>query len=418
MSRIEFALPDVGEGLTEATIATWLVNVGDDVETDQPVAEIETAKSVVEITSPYQGKVVEHGGSEGDTLAVGTLLLAFETHDAVAHQEPVDSSPVEPAHHEAETPTTAETTVTKLPAGRVLASPSTRRKARQLGVDLLTVTGTGPAGRVTLADVQQVAAGEATPEVAVDTSAQAVSQKAPTPVFPVGEPRVETLGSVRREIARTMQESWQNIPHVTEFRNVSASGLNAARAILRGNAPDDAPKLTALPILIRAVAVALRKNSQLNASLDLEAETVTYHSEINIGVATSSDQGLVVPVVRQADKLSIYQISAEVNRLAEAVRSRKIRSEHLSGGTFTVSNFGSYGTRHGVPIIKPPEVGIVGFGRSHQDVVAADGEPVVKDVQPISMSSDHRLIDGDVMGAFLNDLQKLIEEPVLLLGEV
>lgn len=435
-----FLLPDLGEGLAEAEIVHWLVAVGDTVVEDQPVAEVQTAKANVEIPSPVAGRVVMLGGEIGQMLDVGAVLIAFETADEIdsssfaptpseqpeAQLRPdarATSGPTPPTEAEEASPVAAVPPVPVSGQRRVLASPSTRRFAVEHDIDLATVAGTGPAGRVTIDDVRSFLSAptafgsDAAP--AADRPAQRTAplQALARPRHVPNNDEVVPLRGIRREVARSMTRAWQEVPHVTEFREVDATRLLQAHRALRERAPADAPTLTLLPLLVLATASALRRHRTMNATIDMESESITLKGKINIGIATSSDAGLVVPVLQDVGTMGLTQISREIAELVEAVRDRLVRPEQLAGGTFTISNFGSFGTWLGTPIIKPPEVAILGIGRVQDKVVAVDGQAVVRPTLPLAVSSDHRLIDGHVMGAFFNDLQALLEDPVLILGE-
>jgi len=435
-----FLLPDLGEGLAEAEIVQWLVAVGDTVTADQPVAEVQTAKANVEIPSPVAGRVAMLGAEIGQMLDVGAVLIAFETADEidsssvapVTSEQPeaqlgvearATSGPTPPTEAEEASPVAAVPPVATSGKRRVLASPSTRKFAVQHDVDLATVAGTGPAGRVTFDDVGSFLSAPTAPgSEAAALADRTTPRLAPLPAR--ARPRhapsndeVLPLRGIRREVARSMTRAWQEIPHVTEFREVDATRLLRAHRALRERAPADAPTLTLLPLLVLATASALRRHRVMNATIDMESELITLKGKINIGIATSSDAGLVVPVLQDVGSMGLTQISREIAELVEAVRDRLVRPEQLAGGTFTISNFGSFGTWLGTPIIKPPEVAILGIGRVQDKVVAVDGQAVVRPTLPLAVSSDHRLIDGHVMGAFVNDLQALLEDPVLILGE-
>lgn len=401
--RHEFTLPDLGEGLGEAEIVNWLVAVGDVVAEDQAIVEVETAKAVSEIPSPVAGKVAGLGGGPGDVLAVGSVLISFDTGQDRTIPEPGGQDGTTPK------PGGGPAAAGARGSGRVLAAPSTRKLAVSLGVDLALVPGTGPAGRITRADVERAAGPQAAPAARRD-------EDVPLQGDAEGDEEVPLRG-VRREIARTMTRSWREIPHITEFRELDATRLVEVRDALRERAPEGAARLTFLPFLVMACAAALRRHRVINARFDTERELVTYRGSIDIGIATSSNEGLVVPILRGADRLGLFEIGDRAAELAVAVRARHIRPGQLAGGTFTISNFGSYGTWLGTPIINPPQVAIAGFGRIRDAVVAAGGRPVVRPTLPVAVSADHRIVDGDVLGAFVGELAALLENPVLLIGE-
>ncbi|MGH8906152.1 MAG: dihydrolipoamide acetyltransferase family protein [Egibacteraceae bacterium] len=400
--RVEFCLPDVGEGLSEGEIVLWRVGVGDRVTADQIIVEVETDKSVVELPAPVNGVIAELGGQPGDILPVGAMLAVIEASGVAG----------------------AGATTSR----RALASPATRRLALELGVDLSALAGSGPGGRMTKQDVETAAAPAeiktepaepAEPEPAEPTEpepepAEPAEPAEPEPAEPGDDAETVPLRGLRRRIAQTMTQAWREIPHITDFREVDAAELVRARARLRERL---GPQLTYLPLFVAAVAAALRRHPAMNASLDYAAQTITYHRRHHIGIATATGDGLIVPVLRDADRKTLAEIAAEASALAAAARSRGVVTpEQTSGGTFTVTNFGSYGGWLGTPMIRPPEAGIAGFGRIHDAVVAVDGVPAVRPLLPLVVAADHRLIDGDVLGRFATDLAELLADPVLLLA--
>ncbi|WP_029090526.1 dihydrolipoamide acetyltransferase family protein [Brevibacterium album] len=379
--------------------------------------------------------------------------LGAETSSATAAGDAASTPVADRAAASAESPTHR---------GRVLASPATRRAALDLGVDLREVRGSGPGGRVTKDDVLAAAqvcpaaadaaqtgltaegaaasAGAATPTSAEagavpsaasaagaseeGTSATAGGFRTDAPVLPPaagprGEDETAPLRGLRRQIARNMTQSWQQVPHITDFREVDASGLVAARRAVNAHlaASGRGEKITYLPFLVRAVSIALAHSPKFNAALDMETERITYFGHRSIGLAVSTEAGLFVPVLKNSQALSLVGISQAAQALADRARARTITSEEMSGGTFTITNFGSYGGWLGTPIIRPPESAIAGFGRIADQVVAEDGAPVVRPILPVAVSADHRLIDGADMGAFLEQLTALLEDPVRMLAE-
>jgi pyruvate dehydrogenase E2 component (dihydrolipoamide acetyltransferase) len=401
VSRLDFRLPDVGEGLSEAEIVTWRVAEGDRVREDDILAEVETDKSVVEVPAPHDGIVVALGGVPGDVIPVGGLLAVLE----------VDSG--HPTLRAAAEPTAAHT--------RVAASPATRRRAVELGVHLAAVAATGPGGRVLMSDVESAAAAPAPaapPTAAPPTAAPPPPPPAAAPPDRApdgaGEDRVEPLRGVRRRIAQTMAQTLQ-IPAITEWRDVDATRLLDVHGRLRERAAARHERLTLLPLVLQAAAAALREHPRFNARIDVERQEITYLQHVNLGVATATPDGLIVPVVRDADRLRLRELAAEVERLAEAARTRTLAVEDTANGTFTVTNFGSFGTVRGAPLIRPPEVAIAGIGRVHDAVVAVDGRPQVRPVLPLVVSTDHRLNDGDHLAAFCASFAAYLSDPTLLL---
>lgn len=398
MSAYEFKLPDVGEGLSEGEIVRWHVASGERVAADQIMVDVETDKAVVELPAPVAGILTKQGGQPGDVLPVGALLAVIET-DGVAPAETPAPEPDKPA---------APAPEPKKPKKRVLASPATRKLAVELDVDIATMTGTGADGRVTRADVESAAK---SPAASVE----------PAPAIDVPsteEDKVVPLRGLRRQIAKTMMQAWREIPHITAMREIDADRLVAARRSLRAEFEDSGVTLSYLPLFVKAAVVALKRHPSFNASIDMAREEIVYRHRYNIGVATATPDGLIVTVVHDADRLSLLDIARRIDTLAQAARERKASPAQLTGGTFTISNFGSYGGWMGTPIIRPPEVAIAGFGRIREAVVPVDGVPAVRSLLPLVVSTDHRLNDGEHMGGFMGTLETYLSDPVRLLGQL
>ncbi|MEM7114239.1 MAG: 2-oxo acid dehydrogenase subunit E2 [Chloroflexota bacterium] len=471
----EFRLPDVGEGIHEAEIGEWLVAVGDVVKLDQPVLEVETDKSVVELPAPIAGRVVKIGLETGTLARVGELLLVIEPVDSkrsvvISEQSTGDGG--QPSDS-----TVSRTSFASLqpvglasPSQRILAAPSVRKLALELGVDLTAVSGSGPAGRILASDVREaVNSGQLSvnsEQVAKDThdalritqsvlAAPAVRKKAQdlgvdlavvngtaekgrvtmedlerfvaeretavsqpaqsTQTMPTEASERVALRGIRRSMARRMEESWQTIPHVTNFEDIDATELITLRQVLKGEAEARGLKLTYLPIMAKITAQLLTDFPDFNASIDMVAQEILYHRYIHLGIATATPDGLLVPVVKYANQLSIFELAEQINALAEQARTRKLPPSALSGSTFTITNFGSFGGNLGTPIINPPEVAILGSGRIAKKPVVIDDELVIRPILPIALSFDHRLIDGAMAGSFLTRLRQLLERPQQLL---
>ncbi|MQA80051.1 MAG: 2-oxo acid dehydrogenase subunit E2 [Streptosporangiales bacterium] len=379
----EFLLPDVGEGIAEAELVEWLVGVGDTVAADQAIVVVETDKSQVELPAPVAGTVMQLGAAVGDVVEVGALLTRIATGSMGS-----SGSAAQPVRR------------------RALASPSVRKRALRLGVDLADVVGTGPRGRVLAADLDTVE-GAPTPEPAPEPVVTPASGK---------DDKVVELHGVRRQVARSMTEALR-IPHITEFREVDATALLAAREALRPRLERDGLRLTMLPLLVRVCAWALARHPSMNARFDAENERLTQCGSVGLGIATATDDGLIVPVLHDADRRSLRDTVSELDRLVEAARARTARPADLAAGSCTLSNFGSLGTWLGTPVIRPPEVAIIGFGRVTEKVVAVDGVPVVRPVLPVVAATDHRVNDGAHLAALVGDLAAVVEQPLLLLDE-
>jgi pyruvate/2-oxoglutarate dehydrogenase complex dihydrolipoamide acyltransferase (E2) component len=396
----EFQLPDVGEGLSEAEVVTWLVRVGDQVVTDQPMVELQTDKALVEMPAPATGTVRRLGAEEGAVLRVGDVLVVIDDGSGAARE-----------------PGTAAEAATTRRNGKPLAAPATRRLARELGVDLAGVRGSGPGGRITDADVQ-AAANPAPAPSGTPAAAAAPSRRAPSPMPPGPERERVPLRGLRRRISETMTQSWQTIPHITAFHEVDALALLELRERLRARAERAGTPLTLTAFLVKAAALALVDHPGVNSSLDLDAGEIVLHRRRNVGVAVSTPDGLIVPVIRDADAKSLLATAREVDQLGRAARERSVDLADLQGGTFTVTNHGPLGGWFGTPIIRPGEAGILGIGRAQDRPVAVDGALAVRPVLPLSFAADHRLVDGDLQIAFCLTVKGLLQDPVqLLLGE-
>lgn len=389
MARYEFRLPDIGEGLAEAEVAKWLVSVGDQVKEDQPVVEMMTDKATVELPAPGTGVVVERLAAEGDVVKTGAVLYVLETETQIGgggHEPP---PPAAPEARPASSPTAD--------AGGVLAPPAVRKLARESGVDLATVKGTGPGGRVSAEDVKR--------------HSSAVGQ-APAKVEPaIGSGQRVKLRGVQRRMAETMAQSARTIPHVTGFHELDAGAFAELAASLRHDAENGGARFPFDTLLVRAAAIALRHHPIFNSSLDDERGEVVMHEDVNVGVATATPDGLIVPVVKNADTLSLSNLAAEVDRVTTAAREGKTSVQDLQGGTFTISNTGAWRGGLGTSLIKPPEVAIVAFGRIEDRAVVREGKLVVRPVMPMSLTFDHRVIDGEQGLKFALTLRGLIEEP-------
>lgn len=422
----EFKLPDVGEGIHEGEIVSFHVKEGDAINEDDILAEVQTDKAVVEIPAPVTGTVKKLNASEGDVVEVGSVLAVFDTGDED------DDNGEEQAIGEAdkEQKTEAEKTKTEQPAAQagkkpsgkqVLAMPSVRKKAREMGIDITQVSGTGKNGRVTLEDLNTFQEGgtEAVPETdqasAADTARE---EKAAAPSVPQGDEERIPLRGMRRTIARRMAQSKFTAPHVTVMDEVDATELVEVRKWAKPMAEQREIKLTYLPFVIKALTAALREFPTLNASIDDEKEEIIIKKYYHMGIATATEDGLVVPVVRDVDRKSIFQLADEIRDVVKRTRDKKATVEDLKGSTFSITNIGSFGGQYFTPIINYPEVAIFGMGKMAERPVAIDGEVVVRPMMNISLSIDHRLIDGDVAARFLNRVKELLENPKLLMMEM
>ncbi|MFH5800300.1 2-oxo acid dehydrogenase subunit E2 [Haladaptatus sp. CMAA 1911] len=504
----EFKLPDVGEGVAEGELVSWKVEEGDTVTEDQAVAEVETDKAIVEIPSPVNGTVRELLAEEGEVVPVGNVLLTFNVEgEAEEPAEPTTESAdseegTDSQEQVAETDASADTEETETPEGRVFAAPSARRLARELGIDIASVDGTGPSGRVSEHDVRTAAESgtesepekeaepesetESEPEPATETEtaggtaattaaptqveaaerertlaapatrrlaeeqgidinavpsteerdgqafvtpeavreyaeAQQHAQAADTAAIASGEtgPREERIPyrGIRRSIGKQMQKSKFTAPHVTHHDSIDVTELVETRAELKEIAEERGIKLTYMPFVLKAIVAALKDYPYLNSALDEENEEIVVKNYYNIGIAVATDDGLMVPVLKNVDEKDMLQLSSEMNELVEKARDRTITRDEMQGGTFTITNFGAIGGEYATPIINHPEVGILGLGELKKRPVVVDDEVEARYTLPISMSIDHRIIDGAVVASFANQLLEYLHNPRLLLLE-
>ncbi len=438
----EFKLPDLGEGIHEGEILKWYVNVGDEIKEDDPRVEVETDKAAVTIPSPRGGKLVTVNGGVGDIVNVGNTIAVIDDGSGIeALSEPEPAKEAAPVAKK-ETPTVAAAPPVKeerVEGRPVPAAPATRRLAREMGIDINTVHGTGPAGRVTPEDVKRFASGETTPVVEksaaacpIDTGRKAEAEFAahaasaipfldidPLPDFSKDGPvEIEKLRSIRRKVAHKMTTSKVLIPHVLHMDEADITELDAFRKedrIKREGLPGG--KLTLLPFVIKAVIAGLKEYPAFNSSLDPFKEEIIYKKYYNIGIAVDSDRGLIVPVIRNADKYSVLELSRQIEELAEQARTGDIPIPSLTGGTFTITNIGPIGGIGFMAAINYPEAAIIGLGRAQDKPVVRNGEIVIRKMLPLSMSFDHRIADGAGAARMVSGIVKRLSDPKVLLLE-
>ncbi|MBI4482043.1 MAG: 2-oxo acid dehydrogenase subunit E2 [Acidobacteria bacterium] len=418
----EFKLPDIGEGVVEGEIVKWLVRKGDQVKEDEPLVEVMTDKATIVIPSPRRGKVVKTRGQEGEIIKVGETLVVIEEEAQEGKKEAMEPQRVRKEH-----PAAAERSQ-PLPAGkapkegeRILATPATRKLARELGVDLSQVSGTGPGGRVTPDDIRQYVAESATPLKAAsavhqERVAETPAVGAPPAAVREKEERVPFRG-VRRRIAEKMVRSKTKAPHFTYIEEADVTDLVALRAQLEEAVREQGVKITYLAFIVRAVAKALRQYSFLNATLDEERGEIVLKKYYNIGIAVSTPQGLMVPVIKAADRKSVVELAREIERLARQAREGSIQLEDLRDGTFTITSLGALGGIFATPIINYPEVAILGVHRISTRPVVRDGQIVPREVMYLSLSFDHRVVDGVVGAEFARTVIQYLEKPSLFFLE-
>lgn len=422
MAKFTFNMPDVGEGVAEAEIVEWHVKVGDTVSEDQHLVDVMTDKATIDIESPVDGKVLEIAGEVGDVIAVGSMLLVIEVEGAVEAEAPSkieekaeDAAPEPtpapapqptPEPEQAPAPQPEPAPAPRAPAAKVLASPAVRQRARDLGIDLAEVK---PAedGRVRHGDLDQFLAYN--------------SGGGFNPAGRTREDEVIKVIGLRRRIAQNMSAAKRHIPHFTYVEECDVTALEAMRADLN-SARGSKPKLTMLPLLINAFCKLIPRYPMINARYDDEANVVTRHGSVHLGMATQTDNGLMVPVIRDAQAKNLWQLANEIGRLANAARDGSAKSEELSGSTLTVTSLGPLGGVATTPVINRPEVAIIGPNRIiERPMFVPDGmggERIEKrKLMNISISCDHRVVDGYDAASFIQEVKKLIETPVLLLSE-
>jgi pyruvate dehydrogenase E2 component (dihydrolipoamide acetyltransferase) len=438
----ELKLADLGEGMHEAEIVEWLVHEGDSVRLDQPVVRVETDKALVEIPSPVAGQITEIRFQAGQTAKVGEVLAVYDasqarkgsnaTTAASASVAPASASnasapaPATPAGSTTpservraalvENPAPTNGTGKASTQKRVLAAPAVRKLAFELGIDLAAVTPSAANGRVTLEDVRAHSARAKTAPVHETSSAPTPAVAAvPAPALTTTQDERQPLTGLRKRIAEHMERSWRTIPHATAFDELDASGLIALRQELLPATEKRGTRLTYMPLLVKLLIPVLKEFPIFNASLDETKREIIYKRSYHMGVATASPEGLFVPVLRDADKLSLIEIAQRLDKLIEGAKARTLTPAELSGSTFTLNNVGSFGGSSGTPIINYPEVAILAVGRIEEKAVVRNGAIIAQPRMPLAISFDHRLIDGALSGAFLARFKELVEHPQQLL---
>jgi len=434
VARFEYRFPELGEGLHEGEIIKINIKPGDKVTDDDIIMEVQNDKAIVEVPCPVNGTVLEVLVKDGQVCHVGEVVAVIEAEGDVPEQAPSaggesQGSQAPAPEASAATPGASAPSAPPAPAapaaaeapkagGLVLATPGVRKYAREKGVDLTQVTGTGKNGRITREDVDRAAAGGAAPAAPAAEAAQAApTAAAAVPAGSRVEERVPLKG-IRKAIANAMVKSVYTAPHVTLMDEVDVTKLVELRAKAKPLAEKKGVKLTYLPFIVKALVAALREYPIMNASLDEETQEIVYKKYYNIGIATDTDAGLIVPVVADADRKSIWMIADEIRDLAARGREGKLAPHELRGSTMTITNIGSAGGMFFTPVINYPEVAILGTGRIAEKPIVRGGEIVAAPVLALSLSFDHRLIDGATAQNFLNYIKQLLGDPELLVMEV
>lgn len=428
--KFDFEFPDVGEGIHEGVITKWLVKEGDEVSEGQAIVEVETDKVTTEIPSPRSGTILDLKANKGDTINVGSVFVTIQTGSATTDKdldskndkveeveseiveeetagvvgEVVSSSMVIPPSDEIK-----KVVEVKSSTEKVLATPVARKLAKDLEIDINTIKGTGPNGRVMKDDIYK----------ASESSLEDIKKPEEVKKVPLQIPDNENverikLTKIRKTISQKMSESRFTIPHTTAMDEVDITKLYEFRKKYKEILKDDI-NLTYLPFIVKATIVALKQFPEFNASLDEENDELVLKKYYNIGIATDTERGLMVPVVKNADKLSITDLAKAIEEISTKAKENKIELSQLKGGSFSITNYGSIGGYFGIPIINYPESGILGLGRVTKKPVVKDDEIVIAYVLPLSLSYDHRIIDGASGARFLNVLKELLSDPEMLL---
>jgi 2-oxoisovalerate dehydrogenase E2 component (dihydrolipoyl transacylase) len=400
VSQFTFKMPDLGEGTVDAEIVAWHTKPGDVVSEDQLIVEVMTDKAAVEVPAPVSGRVVSVTGAPGDKIAVGSPLIVFELTDGAAAPAPaastaapaIASTPAATAAPEAATAPAPAVPVAR--QGRVMTSPANRRRAREAGIDLTTVAGSGPGGRIMRADLQTAA------------PRQAIAHAADTT-------EIKVIG-LRRLIAERMSEAKRNIPHFAYVEEVDVTELESLRVHLNHSRAKDAGSLSYLPLVVMALTRVLESFPQCNVLYDAARGVLIRHRAVHVGIATQTPDGLKVPVVRNAQALGLWEVAAEIRRLAERARANKATREELVGSTITVTSLGKLGGIASTPIINAPEVAIIGLNKAVERPVVHQGTVAVRRIMNLSSSFDHRFVDGYDAAAMIQALKERLEHPATI----
>jgi len=431
----EVEIPDIGEKIESMQVIDVLVAVGDTVDVDQGLIEVETNKAVVDVPSPQRGKIVEIFVEAGQEVTVGQKILSMETGGKaeapkketkktkpekkkaepkpVVKEEPIPEAAPVAAPVKATAPTSpVETTPPLAEAQAAPAAPTVRRLARELGVDIARIPGTGPGGRISREDVKAFVKGVMTSAAG---SASPTTQKQPLPDFSQwGEITREPMSTIRSIIARSMPHAWQTVPHVTQFDEADITELEGFRKKYGKHVESSGGKLTVTAILMTVLASALKRFPRFNASIDPTSNEIIYKKYIHMGIAVDTERGLLVPVIRDVDTKNLRELSVELNDIAERTRNKKVKPDELEGGTFTISNQGGIGGTNFTPIVYWPQVAILGVSRSRVLPKMTEGDWEARTVLPLALSYDHRIVDGADAARFLKWIVDALEHPLLL----
>lgn len=415
-----FKLPDIGEGIHEGEIVKWFIEEGQEVNEDDVMCEVQNDKAVVEIPSPVEGTVEKIHVEEGEVAVVGDPLITFdaegyESDDSEEADEPAEAEATDKKEEQPQAQS-AETEEGQDEDKRVIAMPSVRKYARDNDVNIQQVSGTGKNGRILKEDVDSFLSGDQPAETA---QAEETSQAVQKPVVPEGDfPETrEPMSGIRKAIANAMVNSKTKAPHVTLMDDIDVTELVAHRRKFKEVAAEQEIKLTYLPYVVKALISALKKYPILNASIDDQTDEIVQKHYYNVGIAADTDKGLLVPVVKNADRKSVFEISQEINELAEKARDGKLAPNEMQGASSTITNIGSAGGQWFTPVINYPEAAILGIGRIADKPIVRDGEIVVAPVLALSLSFDHRIVDGATAQLALNQIKRLLNDPQLIMME-
>jgi len=426
MSRYVFKMPDLGEGTVSAEVVAWHVKPGDLVQEDQVMCEVMTEKAAVEVPAPVTGRVLSVSGQPGDMVAVGAELVVFDTDatSAASGDAPAARAPAPPPEVPLTPPPKARVETAPAPAraaspdangtgthkaARVMASPASRRRAAEAGLDLTSVTGTGLAGRIEPGDIDSALAAGAAQGAPPSMNARANATRDARN----GTEEVKIIG-LRRVIAERLTESAKSIPQYSYVEEIDLTRLEALRKHLNDRRPAAAPPLTFLPFIVAALARVLGKFPQCNALYDSARGVLVKHNAVHVGIATQTPQGLKVPVVRNAESRALHDLAAEIRRVSEAARANKSPREELTGSTITVTSLGKLGGIASTPMINMPEVSIIGVNKAIERAVVVDGQITVRLMMNLSSSFDHRFVDGYDCASMIQALKDLLEQPATI----
>ncbi|MEY8731307.1 dihydrolipoamide acetyltransferase family protein [Peribacillus frigoritolerans] len=416
---MEFKLPDVGEGMHEGEIIQWLIKEGDAVKQDQPIVEVQTDKVNAELTAPAAGVVKKIFFSVGDIVEVGTTIFTIQEENDVSVADTNISEEENQVGQSGDVKVNAEHITTKHhhQAVRALATPFVRQMAREMKIDIEKVKGSGPAGRITESDLKQFKENDSfTRENAKQHDDKTDQELAPV----MGNEREERipLKGIRKKIAEHMVKSVSTIPHVTHVDELEMDRLKEFKNQLKEYSDDKDIKLTFLPFFVKAIVIALKEFKTLNASIDERTNEIILKNYYHIGIATNTNEGLIVPVIKHADQKTIFQLADEIRQLAAQAREGKLSIDQITGSTFTISNVGPIGGMHATPIINYPEAAILALHKMEHRMVVRDLEGVIRLMMNMSLSFDHRLIDGVTAVHFTNKIKELLENPIRLVVEM